>query len=109
LATRLAAAASSLIWLIEASPMPVDLAQARDRRVNDFGERAELFQQRFRQRLGVAPGQGREQRHLQQFIIAERLRPGRIEALAQPFAVAVIMRRLGGLIRGSAGLGWHRT
>ena len=38
----------------------LDLAQPRHRRVNDFGERAEFLQQRLRQRLGVAPGQGRE-------------------------------------------------
>ena len=38
----------------------VDFAQARDRRVNDLGERAESPEQRFRQRLGVAPGQRRE-------------------------------------------------
>jgi hypothetical protein len=73
-----------------------------------IGERAEFFQQRFRQRLGVAPGQGREQRHLQQFVIAQRLRSGRIKTFAQPLAVAVIMRRFDGLIRGRAGLGWHR-
>ena len=88
---------------------PVDFAQARVRRVNDFGKRAEFLQQRFGQRLGVAAGQGGKQRHLEQFVIAQRVRPGAVKALAQPLAMAVIMRRLGGLRSGGiAGLGWHR-
>ena len=60
LAMRLAAAAISLSWLIEASLIPLDFAQARFRCVHDFGERAELLEQGFGQGLGIAPGQRRE-------------------------------------------------
>ena len=80
--------------------MPVDFAQARFRRVDDFGKGAEFLQQRLCQRFGVAAGQRREQRHLQQLIVAQRVRPGAVKPLAQPFAMAVIMRRLGGLVAG---------
>ena len=76
----------------------VDLAQPRFRRMDHFGERAEFLEQRLGERLCVAPGQRGKQRHLQQLVIAQRVRPGDVKALAQPLAMAVIMRRLGGLV-----------
>ena len=97
LATRLRGRGDQLELVDRGLADAIDFAQPRHRRVNDFGERAEFLQQRLGQRLGVAPRQRRKQRHLQQFVIAQRLRPGAVEALAQPFAMAVIMRRLGGL------------
>ena len=87
----------------------LDFAQPRDRRMNHLGKGAECLEQRFGQRLGVAPGQRRKQRHLQQFVIAQRIGPGVVKALAQPLAMAVIMRRLGGFDRlRFAGLRGHR-
>ncbi|MGY3471360.1 hypothetical protein ACVW0I_008231 [Bradyrhizobium sp. LM6.11] len=71
----------------------VDLAQARHRGMDDFGERAERLDERLRQRLGVAPRQRRKQGHLQQLVVAERIRTGAVEALAQPLAMAEIVRR----------------
>jgi hypothetical protein len=86
----------------------VDFAQPRIWRMDDFGERAEFLQQRFGQRLDVAARPGAEQHHLQQFVIAQGVGPGAVKALAQPLAMAVIMRGLGGLILGIAGLRGHR-
>jgi len=76
--------------------------------VNDLGERAEFLEQRFGQRLHVAPGLGCEQHHLQQLVIAQGVGPGAMKALAQPLAVAEIMRRLCRLILWFAGFGRHR-
>ena len=66
----------------------VDLAQQRLRRVHHFGERAEFLEQRFRQWLHVAPRLGREQHHLQEFVVAQRIGAGTLETLAQPLAMA---------------------
>jgi hypothetical protein len=74
----------------------IDFAQPGRRCVNGFGERAEFGDQRFGQRLDVAPGQRAEQHHLQQFIVAQGIRSGAKKALAQPHPMAVIMRRFGG-------------
>lgn len=71
-----------------------DLTQPRFGRVHRFGERAELADQRLGQRLDVAPRQRAEQHHLQQFIVAQRVGAGAAKALAQPLAMAVIMRGL---------------
>ena len=57
---------------------------------------------------GVAAGQRGKQGHLQQFIIAQRLSPRTVEPLAQPLAMAEIIRRLDGQILGLAGFGGHR-
>ena len=74
-----------------------DFAQARFRCVHDFGERTEGLEQRLGQRLDVALCFGREQHHLQQFVIAQGVRSGAMKALAQPLPMAVIVRRLGRL------------
>jgi hypothetical protein len=87
----------------------VDLAQACHRRVHDLGERAKGLDQHFRQRFGVAPRQRRKQRHLQQLVVAERIRAGAVEALAQPLAMAVIVRRVLGLALVVVGLGGHQA
>ena len=107
-ATRLCGGSDQLELMDRGVLDPVDFAKSRFRRVNDFGKRAEFLQQRFRQWLGVAPGQRREQCHFQQFIIAQSIRSGMIEALAQPLAMAVIMRRFDGLVFRILGLGGHR-
>ena len=76
--------------------------------MNNFGKGAELFQQGFRQRFCIAPGQGSKQRQFKQFIVAQRIRPGAVKAFAQPLAMAVVMRRFGGFVLGLAGLAGHR-
>src|SRR4051794_40713835 len=89
------------------SPTP-STAQARHRRMHDLGKRAKNLDQRLRQRLGVTPRQRRKQRHLQQLVVAERVRTGAVEALAQPFAMTEIVRRFFGLALVVVGLGGHR-
>src|SRR3954453_7136774 len=86
----------------------VHLAQARHRCMHDLGKRAKNLDQRLRQRLGVTPRQRRKQRHLQQLVVAERVCSGAVEALAQPFAMAEIVRRFFGLALVVVGLGGHR-
>ncbi len=108
LAMRLATAAIRLDVGDGLFAEPVDFLQPGLRRVNDFGERAELIDQRFGQRLDVAARQAAKQQHLQQFIVVERIRPGKTETLAQPLAMAEIMRRGGlGPIVGLVGLAGH--
>lgn len=61
-----------------------------------FGERSELGDQVFCERLDVALRDGAEKHELQEFVIAHRFGAGLPEAVAQPFPVAVIVRwRLG--------------
>jgi len=57
----------------------------------------------------VAARLGGEQHHLQQFIVAQGIRPRPAESLAQPHPVAVVVRRFGGLGVGrSVRFGRHR-
>jgi hypothetical protein len=77
--------------------------------VNDFGERAEFLEQRLGQWLDVALGFGREQHHLEQFIVVQRVGSCAVKALTQPLTMAVVMRRLGGLGLAIVGLRGHGT
>jgi hypothetical protein len=86
-----------------------DFAQARFGGMDGFRERAESPDQGLGQRLHVATGNNAEQHHFEQLIVAERARLAK--ALAQPFPMAVVMRRL--LARGLridwiAGVAAHR-
>jgi hypothetical protein len=90
-----------------------DFAQARFGGMDGFRERAESPDQGLGQRLHVATGNNAEQHHFEQLIVAERARArARLaKALAQPFPMAVVMRRL--LARGLridwiAGVAAHR-
>ena len=67
-----------------------------------------FFKSTFANGLVSAPRNCGKQRHLEQFIVGQRIRPGAEEALAQPLAMAVIMRLLGGLIVGWGRLAGHR-
>ena len=77
--------------------------------MDHFRERAEFLQKLFRQRLGVAPRQRREQRHFQQLVVAQRIRARAEEALAQPLAMAVIMRLFDGFFLRAGRLAGHRA
>jgi len=78
---------------------PLDLAQPRLRRMDGFGKRAEFLQEQLGERLGVAARDRRIQGHLQQLVIAQRIGARAVEPFAQPLAMAVIMRLLGGCIQ----------
>ena len=108
LAMRVAAAADQFELVDRGVADAVDLAKQRLRRVDHLRERAEFLQQRFRDRLHVAPRLRREQHHLQQFVIAQRVGAGARKSLAQPRPMAVIMRRLGGRAFRCVGLVVHR-
>jgi hypothetical protein len=73
---------------------PTDLAKPRLRGMDRFGERTEFLDQRLCQWLDVAAWDGAKQHHLKQFVIVKRVGAGPTKALPQPFAMAVIMRRL---------------
>jgi len=90
---------------------PADFAQPRFGGVNHLGERAELADQRFRQRFYVAPRQRAEQHHFKEFVVAQRIGAGAAKTHPQSFAMAVIMRLIveSGLARLAAGLGRHRA
>ena len=47
------------------------------------------------ERLDVAPRQRAKQNELEQLVVGQRLRPGLAKPFAQPFAMAVIVRRFG--------------
>jgi hypothetical protein len=91
-----------------ASPSPF-LGEPRDRRGDDFGERAEGRDQRLGERLDVAARQGAEQDEFEQLVVGQRLVASGAETLAQPLAVAVIMGlRLGEALAALAFLFQHR-
>ena len=85
--------ATILNSVMPASPSPFDLGEPRLRRRDHLGERAECSQQRLGQRLDVAPRQRAEQQQLEQLVVGHRVGAGLAKALAQPLAVAVIMRQ----------------
>jgi hypothetical protein len=93
---RPAAAAISLSWLTEASLMPSTSRSRASGAWTTSANEPNLLEQRFRERLGVAARDRREQRHFQELVIAQRGRPRAKETLAQALTVAVIMRLLGG-------------
>ena len=90
----------------------LDFAQAASSGGMDrFGERAKGLDQRLGQRLDVAARDGAEQHHFEQFVVAQRVCSRLAKALAQTFAMAVIMRRLLArclLVNWIAGLVAHR-
>ena len=93
LAKRLAAACDDLEFDDRRLAQAVDLAQPLGPRGNDFGEGAEAREQRLGERLDVAARDGAKQHQFEQFVIGQRLGAGLAEAVAQPLAMAEIMRR----------------
>src|ERR1700722_14785211 len=62
--------------------------------MDGFRERAKGLDQGLGQRLDVAARDDAEQHHFEQFVVAERAGPRLAKTFAQPYPMAVIMRRL---------------
>jgi hypothetical protein len=92
-ASRLAAACTELELGDGGVSHALHLGETGRRRRHRLGEGAEAGDQLLGQRLDVALRDGAEQHQLEQFVVADRVRAGLAKARAQPFAVAVIMRR----------------
>ena len=95
-----------------ASPMPLTSASRAGGAATTSAKEPNLRDQFLGERFDVALRNGAEQHQLEQFVVAHRLAPAVAEAAAQPFAVAVIMRRrLGkaGLTPIAASLCRHET
>ena len=75
---------------------PLDFVQTLGARRHDLGERAEAGDERFGERLDVAPWHGAEKNELEQFILAQGIGAALAEPVAQPLPVAEIMRWAGG-------------
>jgi hypothetical protein len=72
------------------------LLQQRQRCTEDGSERAEALEQRFGDRLGVAPGDQPEQQQFEQLVVGEGCIAMLTEAVAQALAVVLFLVKRGG-------------
>src|ERR1700758_5622996 len=98
LARRLAAASMIFSSTIAASPNPRPRATLGPRR-HGRCERAGPLDERFGERLDVAPRHGAKQNKLDEFIFGQCVAAALAEPLAQPLTMTkIVRRRLGRLV-----------